>query len=469
MSLELSEGFFAGLSLVDTTTLEEAKGNKNNFRALYDVAVKNLGGGRVLDGKGNKTKTGMVKGVDKQKMGTDDAGDPIVITESTKELYDDCAKALSAVLGFRSRTRYGGIPDNVYLTGNKWHSGIASFNIVFEKMKNYNSSDIILQYGKDFVGVSLKKKASDKSASPPLINNAFSAFLTGEDPTLYTEMRKELNETRIKFFAKVLKEACGDITKDGKVTSGPMKGAIECKEILGLNPDNLEGARKIWNIKVDRYKTDRKGIVQIDPKTEEPITEKTQLINAKSQEAIVRGDINPRFGQKIKTDFRTFVNKKLQSKDGGLNELFAKFLEIMNKEKVKETLASSLLNKTLKLGLLDQIWNYNDESFDFYLVTGIANTNSKGVPTINTGTVIDQHSVIVSMLQLKQQPAKMEVQDSTFTNNAASVDFILYKGNNPILDITLRYGGTFTAFPRFHATATKHFYDLCKASKKIIS
>ena len=57
MSLELSEGFFAGLSLVDTKTLEAARGDKDNFRSLYDVAVTNLGGGQVLDGKGKKTKT----------------------------------------------------------------------------------------------------------------------------------------------------------------------------------------------------------------------------------------------------------------------------------------------------------------------------------------------------------------------------------------------------------------------------
>ena len=453
MGLELSEGFFAGLSLVDTKTLKEATNDKDNFRSLYDSSVKNLGGGQVLDGKGNKTKTGMVKGVDKQKMGTDEAGDSIVTKESTKELYDDCAKALSAVLGFRSSTRYGGIPDNVYLTGNKWHSGIADFNIMFEKMKSYNSSDIILQYGSQYVGVSLKKKASTNSASPPLINNAFSAFLQGEDATLFNTLKTELNNTRIKFFANILKDACGP--------DGPLEGAMECDDIVKLNPDKLEDAKKIWNVKVDRFKTDRKNVATGE-------TEKIQLINVKSQEAIVRGDINSRFGQKLKTDFRSYVNERLQSKDG-LNELFAKFLEIMNQKKVKETLASSLLNKTLKLSLLDQIWNMDGKSFDFYLVTGIANTNSKGVPSINTGTVVDQHSVIVTMLQLQKEEARMEVQKSTFANDAASVDFILYKGKNPLLDITLRYGGSFTAFPRFHATATPHFYNLCKQSGKLIA
>ena len=466
MGLELSEGFYAGLSLIDDTTLTEAKNDKDKFQAVYNTAVQNLGGGFVLDGKGNKTKTGMVKGVDKQKMGTNEEGEEIVAKESSKDLYADCAMALSAVLGTRKNTPYKDIPTNVYLTGNKWHSGIADFNIVFEKMKSYNSSDIILQYGKKYVGISLKKKGRPNDASPPLINNAFSAFLQGEDPTLFTKLRDNLNEVRVKFFAKVLKEACGDIEKDGKITSGPLKGAVECKEILQLDPDKYEDAKKIWGIKVDRIKTERDNTPQVDKKGN-IITETIQLINAKSQEAIVRGDINSKFGQKIKTDFRKFVNEKLQSKDG-LNELFAKFLEVMEQPEVKETMADSLLNKTLKLSLKDQIWNYDGKEFDFYLVTGIANINSNGIPTVHPASVQSLDSVIVAILKLKGQPTKMVVDKKTFANDAASVDFTLKKGRNSLLHITLRYGGSFTAYPRFHATATKSFYNLCKKAGKLI-
>ena len=89
MGLELSEGFYAGLSLIDDTTLTEAKNDKDKFQAVYNTAVQNLGGGFVLDGKGNKTKTGMVKGVDKQKMGTNEEGEEIVAKESSKDLYAD--------------------------------------------------------------------------------------------------------------------------------------------------------------------------------------------------------------------------------------------------------------------------------------------------------------------------------------------------------------------------------------------
>ena len=467
MGLELSEGFYAGLSRIDTTTLEEAQKDKTKFQLVYNTAVQNLDGGNVLDGKGNKTKTGMVKGVDKQTMGTNDEGEEVVAKESSKSLYADCAMALSAVLGTREKTPYKGIPDNVYLTGNKWHSGIADFNIVFEKMKSYNSSDIILQYGKQYVGISLKKKGRPNDASPPLINNAFSAFLTGEDPTLFTTLKEDLNNARIKFFAGVIKDACGDIDKDGKVTSGPLKGLIECKEILNLDPDNINDAKKIWGIKVDRIKTDQKtGMPSV--KNGKIETETIQLINAKSQEAIVRGDINSRLGQKIKTDFRQYVNKRLQSKDG-LNILFAKYLEIMEQPAVKDTMASSLLNKTLKLSLKDQIWNYNGNEFDFYLVTGVANIDSKGKPNVNTANVQSLDSVIVAMLQLKNMPARMVVDKKTFLNDAASVDFTLFKGKNDLLHITLRYGGSFTAYPRFHATATKNFYNLCKDADKLIS
>ena len=42
--MELSEAFYAGLSLVDTDTLKKASQNKEAFVELYDVAVQNFAG-----------------------------------------------------------------------------------------------------------------------------------------------------------------------------------------------------------------------------------------------------------------------------------------------------------------------------------------------------------------------------------------------------------------------------------------
>ena len=71
-------------------------------------------------------------------------------------------------------------------------------------MSDYNSSDVILQYGNLYAGVSLKKKPTKAAASPTLINNAFSQFIDGPQ---FKNTREQLNSHRIKFFASVIKEA----------------------------------------------------------------------------------------------------------------------------------------------------------------------------------------------------------------------------------------------------------------------
>ena len=147
--MELSEAFYAGLSLVDTDTLKEASKNKDAFVELYDVAVQNFAGPLVKDGQGNATKS---KGVNK-----------ISVTEGRSpniKLYNDMAAALSAVIGTRSINQLSGIPQAVYLTGNKWNDDVRQFQIDVEQgfgMKDYNSSDVILRYGNTYAGISLKK------------------------------------------------------------------------------------------------------------------------------------------------------------------------------------------------------------------------------------------------------------------------------------------------------------------------
>ena len=110
--MELSEAFYAGLSLVDTDTLKKASQNKDAFVELYDVAVQNFAGPLVKDGQGNATKS---KGVN--KISVKEGQSPNI------KLYNDMAAALSAVIGTRGIDRLSGIPQSVYLTGNKFSHG----------------------------------------------------------------------------------------------------------------------------------------------------------------------------------------------------------------------------------------------------------------------------------------------------------------------------------------------------------
>ena len=70
------------------------------------------------------------------------------------------------------------------------------------------------------------------------------------------------------------------------------------------------------------------------------------------------------------------------------------------------------------------------------------------------------------MAALAKQPARMELDSKkTFARDAAKVFFTLYKGTIPILEIELRYKGSFTAFPQFFAGITPQFKQLLRDGK----
>ena len=53
-------------------------------------------------------------------------------------------------------------------------------------------------------------------------------------------------------------------------------------------------------------------------------------------------------------------------------------------------------------------------------------------------------------------------RQKTFARDAAKVFFTLYKGKTPILEIELRYKGSFTAMPQFFAGITPEFKKIIR-------
>lgn len=428
MAFEISEGLYAGLSLIPTGELQSAVRDKEKFLSLLEVAQSNLSGSGVLDASGNATKNGMLSTL---KSKTD------------KEKYDNLAAAISAVLGTRSKVN-GGIPNAVYLTGNKWHPDVEKFKVSAYGMSDYNSSDVILRYGNLFVGISLKKKPTPTSASPTLINNAFSTFIDGRE---LSSARNALNEHRVKFFASVIKDAFSPGQPLSEFASLPQN-----RSITSLNPNNLNDAKTLWDLKVKRQKSGNR-------------TETIPLINLKTVSELSGADglINPTGMTEQQRDFRNYVNQRLQSGPGGLNSLYQGFLEIMNQNNVKNTLANALLTRVLKINLLDELNTWANADFGFYLVEGVGSVKPDLSPFISSANVIDIHSVMIAVAKLAKLNARVELdRQKTFQRNAAKVFFKLYKGDIPILDMELRYKGSFTAYPQFFANLTPEF-------KKIIA
>lgn len=430
MAFEPSEGLYAGLSFVPTADLNAAKTDTDKFKQLYFVALENLKSDKVLDAAGNATKNGMIKIIDLDTS-----------SKSPQDIYGDLAASISAVLGTRQKLKKDKIPSKVYLTGNKWHPDVEPFKVKAFGMSDYNSSDVILKLnGNDFVGISLKKKPKANSASPTLINNAFSAYIEGPQ---FKSTRDKLNDHRIKFFAEVIKEACGP---GGPLERFALSGN---KNISSLNPNNKADAKALWDMRVIRKK-DGKPIPLINLKSESDLKDPNGLIkqsgNDPSQES-----------------FRDFVNKKLQSTGNTLNPLYQGFLDIMNQEDVKDNLADVLLTRVLKLNLLDVLDTWDEYEFGFYLAEGVGTVDKNLSPNIGSANVLNVHSIMIAMAKLSRQETKMVLdKQKTLSKNAAKVFFTLSKGDTPVLDIELRYKGDFAAFPQFFAGITPEFKELIK-------
>ena len=419
MAFEISEGLYAGLSLVPTSQLVSATTNKETFLGLLDIVVNNLSGGGVLDAAGNQTKNGMLREISLKK---------------DKEKYDNLAASVSAVLGTRNKVN-SAIPSVVYLTGNRWHPNVEKFKVNAYGMSDYNSSDVILQYGNLYVGISLKKKPNKAAASPTLINNAFSQFIDGPE---LKSTRDALNQHRIKFFASVIREAFSPGQPLSEFASLPQN-----KDIVRLNPNNFTDAKTLWDMKVERKKSGR--------------VEKIALINLKTVNDLsgMDGLINPSGMTEQQRDFRNYVNKKLQS-EGVLNPLYQGFLNIMNQN--SEKMAQALLTRVLKINLLDELSTWRNAEFAFYLIEGVGSVKSDLSPSISTASVIDLYSLIIGIAKMAKQPARIEIDaKETFARKAGKVFFKLYKGNMPILKLELRYKGSFTAYPQFFAYLTPEF------------
>ena len=435
MAYEPSEGLFAGLALVPHNVLDAAKDNKICFEKLMKTARDNLAGPKVLDASDEKTKNGMIAATD-----IDSA-----TAAKQKAIYADLAAALSAILG--ARNKKDSIPDNVYLTGNKWHPNVEKFKIEAFGMKDYNSSDVILQFGSEYHGISLKKKPKSQSASPTLINNAFSQYVEGDDLKFAKDM---LDDHRIKFFAGVIKEACDDPKLLKGFATKYDKGG---KSIADLNPDNLADAKELWNIRVPRVKNNK--------------VENIALINLKSENELADRDglVRKIDSTGKQEEFRKFVNSKLVSQGNILNPLYKGFLDIMNKPKVKDKLASTLLNRVLKLSLLDELDTWGDAEFKFYLTEGVGTVGNNMEPLVGHANVVDLDSIIVAIAAYRNAKTTIELNKTeTFSpgREAAKVFFTVVKGAEskdrmPILDIELRYKGSFTAYPQFFAGMTKEF------------
>ena len=340
----------------------------------------------------------------------------------TPAAFKEATVGISAALAIKDwlKSQHGqgndAVAENVFLTGNVWPKEVEKFRIKAYGFDDYNSSDFIVKTAdKKYFGVSLKKKPKKNSADPTLINKAFDTVLNGNQ---FNKIKEEITELRTEYFAGLVRQA----NEDG---------------ILFIKDINRQTDKELFEAK----KRDKKIFDRA-------------YIN-------IKGSISGGYGNDKAPDaMRKFVNADLAKTN---NVLFKRLTQYMNDN--ADLFAKTLINLVLKVKLYDELSankKLKDFTFGFALVTGIGEI-ARGKPNVSTGKAIDLHTILcgLSDLEANKKPYKIAVDfEKKAEANAAKIFFKLSKAGVNILDMELRYKGSFTSQPQFFATVTKEFQTI---------
>ena len=342
----------------------------------------------------------------------------------------DMAVGISAALAIRN---YMNTEGNVitYMTGNKWPDEVEKFQISAFGFQDYNSADIIVTKNRRlFYGVSLKKKQTVKAQDPTLINKAFASAFDGQE---FSKLKKQLVETRINYFADLVIEAVGkkiilkkDIKDFDSLKRSNKKELFEAK-----NRDKNQFSKSYIDTK--GYATSNDGYS--DSNTRDP------------------------------KSMRFFVNQKLSEKKN--NKLWKSFEKLIDTAGPK--LAENLINIILKRYLFKELdaKDLEGKDFDFALVTGIAEVKTSGDVNISPAKILPLKTTLCGIKRIEEKyrgPYRV-IQDTEATqkSEAAKIFFKLVKGTSKsinLLDLEVRYKGSFNPDPQFQGGLNKEFKKL---------
>lgn len=346
----------------------------------------------------------------------------LAFMEPTPAAFKEAAVGISAALAIKGwlKSSHGqgndAVAEKVFLTGNVWPKEVEKFRIKAYGFDDYNSSDFIVKTGdKKYFGVSLKKKPKKNSADPTLINKAFDTVLNGQQ---FNKIKEEITDLRTEYFAGLVRQANED-------------GILYIKDINRQTDKELFEAKKRDKKIFDRAYINIKGSLS------------GGYDNDKAPDAM-----------------RKFVNSDLAKTN---NILFKRLTQYMDDN--ADLFAKTLINLVLKVKLYDELSankKLSDFTFGFALVTGIGEM-SRGKPNVSPGKAIDLHTILcgLSDLEANKKPYKIAVDfEKKAEANAAKIFFKLSKAGVNILDMELRYKGSFTSQPQFFATVTKEFQTI---------
>jgi hypothetical protein len=316
------------------------------------------------------------------------------------------------------------------MTGNVWPKEVEKFRVNAYGFQDYNSADVIMSVDKKtFYGISLKKKRKILAQEPTLINKAFDSVLSGSE---FDELKEKLAKVRQEYFSNLVIEA----VENGLILESDIKNFKTLKK-TDIGKKELFEAKQRDKKKFDRAYIDTKGSVKLPD-------------GYKSDDT------------KNKNSMRYFVNSKLAEKD---NPLWENLVKVMND--YSNLFADTLINIILKTKLFDELDSKDLEKykFNFFLITGIGDIDSKGKTTISNATVLPLKTTLCGLTRIEEKfkNKKYEIilnESKKSQTEAAKVFLQLKKGNITILDLEIRYKGAFTPQPQFQGTLNPEFKKL---------
>jgi hypothetical protein len=283
-----------------------------------------------------------------------------------------------------------GTATKVYWTGKGWHKDIVKFNPKLGRIKDYNSSDIVVKSRKKFYGYSLKKKESFKSPDPTLINKP----ITGKESIL--------------------------------------------QDIVGADITLIENAKRLFF---------------------EFVIKKRLGLSAKVQRAMKKAEYSKtinkipvkEWGDELKKPTNIFFQRTFNIIKSHDKNFVEKFLELVFRTKLDDTLDA--------------------EEFQFTLLTGIGKF-VRGQIEVEKADGQELSNIVTALqdlyntnLEVKKTSGKIGAWEKGAT--AAKVFITIYSDGSPILDIEVRYKGSYSANPQFQAVATADFKAIFKKETKV--
>lgn len=358
--------------------------------------------------------------------------------ESDIKKLGDLAAGISAAIAIRKElSKNGGdnIIPKIYMTGNVWPEDVERFRISTSTFNDYNSSDILVSTnGKLFLGISLKKKQTVKAPSPTLINKAFDTILQGSE---FDSIKEELYDAREQYFANIVREA----VKSGLILKSDIPNFDKLNDGELFTPKTKK--TKLYIEKFGKYS-------YIDIKGSDKLPGKY----LGGGESITRD----------KNSMRFFVNNKLSQRD---NVLFKAFTDTLDEH--SQLFSDTLIDIILKQNLYKELDNKDikETDFQFFLVTAIAKISKSGEIQISKASAISLKTTLCGLTRIKesvgkQKPKLVVDQVKTSKSKAAKIFIQLQWGNMTILELEIRYKGSFTSQPQFQATLSDSFETLLK-------